>query len=262
MFESDHSLPAAGKLTATSTRSRLARAMSCSARSMSTAACPGSTNAKPRSIEITARFPVRSKESRPASQPWTRGRLRVSRGSKPLQTSNQRAVSRTERDRQPTVTVKGGWWELGPFGIRPNVDFNPIRPVKPAGMRMDPPPSLPEARGRRPPATAAAEPPEEPPGVRCGSQGLCVVPWSLVCVKLTPPNSGAVVWPTGTAPASRSRVTCVLSQSDSRSRKTNEPSVEGQPSTASSSLIAIGTPPKGSDMSAAAAAARAASAST
>ena len=56
---------------------------------------------RPRSIEITARLPARSKESRPASQPSTRGRLRVSRGSNPLQTSNQRAVSRTERDTQP-----------------------------------------------------------------------------------------------------------------------------------------------------------------
>ncbi len=68
---------------------------------------------------MTARLPARSKESRPASHPSTRGRLRVSLGWKPLHTSNQRAVSRTERDRQPTTTVRGGWRVPGPRGMRP-----------------------------------------------------------------------------------------------------------------------------------------------
>ena len=40
---------------------------------------------------------------RPASHPSTRGRLSGSRGSWPLTTSNQRAVSRTDRARQPTI---------------------------------------------------------------------------------------------------------------------------------------------------------------
>ena len=79
----------------------------------------GSTMADPRSIETTARLPARSKESRPDSHPSTRGRLRLSRGSKPLHTSNQRAVSRTERERQPTTTVSGGCMVFGPRGIRP-----------------------------------------------------------------------------------------------------------------------------------------------
>ncbi len=130
--------------------------MRASAASTRRAAACGSTMAEPRSIETTARLPARSKESSPASQPATRGRLRVSRASKPLQTSNQRAVSRTERDRQPTTTVSGGCRASGPFGMRPKVDLRPNRPVKPAGMRIEPPPSLPLAMGTRPPATAAA----------------------------------------------------------------------------------------------------------
>src|ERR1035437_11065590 len=142
---------------------------------------------------MTARLPARSKESRPASQPSTRGRLKVSRGSNPLHVSNQRAVSRTERERQPTVTVRGGCWAYGPLGIRPNVDFNPNRPVKLAGIRIEPPPSPPEASGTSPPATAAAEPPEEPPGVRVGFQGLRVVPWSFVLVQLMRRTSKRVV---------------------------------------------------------------------
>lgn len=78
-------------------------------------------------------------------------------------------------------------------------------------MRIDPPPSLPVAIGSRPPATAAALPPDEPPGVRLGSHGLRVVPWIGVDVQLIPPNSGAVVWAASTAPLARSRLTEVAS---------------------------------------------------
>ena len=106
---------------------------------------------------------------RPASQPSTRGRLKGSYSLAPLQTSNQRAASRTERDRQPTTAVSGSISVLGPLGMRPNVDLSPNRPVKPAGIRMEPPPSPPVQMGSRPPATDAAEPPDEPPGVRSRS---------------------------------------------------------------------------------------------
>jgi hypothetical protein len=38
---------------------------------------------------------------------------------------------------------------------------------------MEPPVSVPVAAGTRRAATAAAEPPEEPPGTRLRSQGFC-----------------------------------------------------------------------------------------
>ncbi len=47
---------------------------------------------------------------------------------------------------------------------------------------MDPPPSLPVQAGNRPAATAAEDPPDEPPGVRDGSHGLRVTPCSGVLV--------------------------------------------------------------------------------
>ena len=40
----------------------------------------------------------------------------------------------------------------------------PTMPVKAAGWRIEPPVSVPVAPRQRPAATAAAEPPEEPPG--------------------------------------------------------------------------------------------------
>ncbi len=99
----------------------------------------------------------------------------------------------------------------GPFGMRPYVAFSPNRPLKPAGPRIDPPPSLPVAIGSKPPATAAAEPPDDPPGVRSRFQGLRVVPCSSVEVQLMPPNSGAVVCAARMAPEARSRSTDVSS---------------------------------------------------
>ena len=70
-------------------------------------------------------------------------------------------------------------------------------------MRIEPPPSPPLAMGTTPPATAAAEPPEEPPAVRPCCHGLWVTPLSFVHDTLRPPNSDAVVMPTGLAPPSR-----------------------------------------------------------
>ena len=67
-------------------------------------------------------------------------------------------------------------------------------------MRIEPPPSPPLARLTRPPATAAAEPLEDPPTVRPCRHGLWVTPLILVTLTFRPPNSLAVVCPTGTAP--------------------------------------------------------------
>ena len=49
-------------------------------------------------------------------------------------------------------------------------------PQKLAGMRTDPPVSVPIAKSTRPPATAAADPLDEPPGTRPGALGLVGVP--------------------------------------------------------------------------------------
>ena len=54
----------------------------------------------------------------------------------------------------------------GASELRPRVGFSPTRPQHEAGMRIDPPPSLACAAGTMPDATAAADPPEDPP-VEC-----------------------------------------------------------------------------------------------
>ena len=62
--------------------------------------------------------------------------------------------------------------------------FNPTRPQQEAGMRIDPPPSEPMAKGLTPVATDAADPALEPPEVSsvfhgfrvAGKMGLCPTP--------------------------------------------------------------------------------------
>ena len=49
-------------------------------------------------------------------------------------------------------------------------------------MRIEPPPSVPSASGTIPAATAAPEPPLEPPGVRSSDHGLRVSPNSALSV--------------------------------------------------------------------------------
>ena len=68
----------------------------------------------------------------------------------------------------------GGIWPC--TGMMPNEGLSVYTPHQAAGIRSDPPRSLPSSRADSPAATAAAAPPEEPPGVRPASQGLLVVP--------------------------------------------------------------------------------------
>ena len=62
-------------------------------------------------------------------------------------------------------------------------------------MRMDPPPSFPWAMGTMPEATAAADPPLDPPGVRRISHGLRVGPNNSGSVVGKAPHSGVLVLP-------------------------------------------------------------------
>ena len=52
---------------------------------------------------------------------------------------------------------------FGPCEILPRLGLSPTRPHSLAGTRIEPPPSLACATGTIPAATAAADPPDEPP---------------------------------------------------------------------------------------------------
>src|ERR1035441_11033210 len=110
-------------------------------------------------------------------------------------------------------------------------------------MRLAPPPSLPVPIGSNPPATAAAVPPDEPPGVLAGFRGLRLMPVSGELVSPLQPNSGVAVLPRITAPASRKRADAGASTSQAWFGSTvREPRRVGQPLARIRSLIETGTP--------------------
>src|SRR5437870_110797 len=114
-------------------------------------------------------------------------------------------------------------------------------PQQAAGMRIEPPPSVPSAAGAMAVATAAAEPPDEPPEVRSRSQGFGVAPKTRFLVNPECPNSGVWVLPITIPPACFERSTITASESGTFPLKTQEPRVVSTPFVGVRSLIAIGT---------------------
>ena len=87
--------------------------------------------------------------------------------------------------------------------------MTPTTPQKLAGWRMLPPVSLPSVTHAMPAATAAALPPELPPGTRARSHGLCVGPNAEVSVDDPNANSSMLSLPSGMPPASIAHCTHV-----------------------------------------------------
>src|SRR3954467_9972775 len=114
-----------------------------------------------------------------------------------------------------------------------------------AGWRIEPPVSVPIASGASNAATAAAEPPPEPPGIRSRSHGLWVGPYAECSVDEPIANSSMLVLPRIGRPASRSLRTTVEAYGGTQPSRILDPQVVGRPSVAITSLTAIGTPSSG-----------------
>src|SRR5215467_6391498 len=111
------------------------------------------------------RTPLKLRESGRAN--CDPGSLRASgeRGSGPAMALRTNARSATERPRHPEVLrVDHAKAALG-SGTRPTVGRKPMTLQNAAGLRSDPPVSLPSATGTSPQARATAAPPEDPPHV-------------------------------------------------------------------------------------------------
>ena len=123
-----------------------------------------------------------------------------SRESKPAIDARSARTSVTERASGPTVSRElltgcTPWVETAP-----NVGRRPETPHSDAGSRTDPPVSVPIAATHRSAATAAPEPPLDPPGIRSGAAGLTTAPnvsfadvapkassWRFAVPRITPP---------------------------------------------------------------------------
>src|SRR4051812_5273838 len=136
------------------------------------------------------------------------------------------------------------WSKLGASGQQPSSDtspwvgLKPTVPVQAAGMRTEPPLSVPIAASARPAASAAALPPLDPPGVRSGAIGLGTQPkWSFSLV--TPhANSCRLVFPTLTYPPASRSATAGAVASGTWSAKIADPYVVRTPAVSKRSLTA------------------------
>ena len=138
-----------------------------------------------------------------------------SSGSGPAIACVSGAASATEAASGPAWSSDQLCGTIPPRPIRPKVGFSPTQPHMLAGMRIEPPVSEPRAAAHSPAATAAPEPPLDPPGDRPSPRGFTVggvsIPQAYSCIR---------VLPISTAPASRSRRTAgiLVSQGERRAR--------------------------------------------
>lgn len=179
--------------------------------------------------------------------PSNKGVWKAASGCTVCSRSSNAALSRTERVSTKSMDAPCHWRPTpGPTGVRPRVGFNPNKPVNEAGMRMEPPPSLAPAKGTTPEATAAAEPPLDPPGEQAGFHGFREDPYSSGSVIFFSPNSGVLVCPRKRKPASRNLATRWESRRATWEDNKRAPAVNFSPATAwEMSFSRIGTPAKG-----------------
>src|SRR5262249_37561061 len=89
----------------------------------------------------------------------------------------------------------------GPIGLRARVGLRPKRPQQEAGILIEPPPSVACAMGTTPAATAAAEPPLEPPELCFKLHGLRVARTGEA--RWTRPGPSPACWSCRRSPARR-----------------------------------------------------------
>ncbi len=140
------------------------------------------------------------------------------RGSGPASTERENATSSTLRAIGPSTPSVSHGRSAGQRGTRPGEGRDPTTLQNDAGLRSEPPRSLPSASGTSPAASAAAAPPLLPPQVLARSYGLQVAPKTALKVCDPAPNSGVLVLPMTMAPAARRRSTSRASAAGTWSR--------------------------------------------
>src|SRR5687768_5553380 len=114
---------------------------------------------------------------------------------------------------------------------------------------MDPPVSDPRATVADRDATAAADPPLDPPGVRSVAHGFRTGPYAEFSLDDPIANSSQFVLPTITAPAASSRRTTVASYGGTNVSRIRDEAVVRMPRVQRLSLSATGTPASGPSVS-------------
>ena len=128
------------------------------------------------------------------------------------------------------------------WGTMPGDARRPTTPHMAAGMRNEPPTSVPVQSGNMSVANAAAEPPDEPPAFSAGLNGLPVAPQTMLRVLAPAPISGVLVLVATMAPAAFKRATMVLSILGTWCVKAVLPKVVSKPAVSVKSLTPMGKP--------------------
>src|SRR3954471_18271169 len=105
---------------------------------------------------------------------WPGARLGICDTRPPLTACANSRTSGTVRANKPTVSSDQEKHFMPAVGSTPKLGLKPAMPQYDAGRIVDPPVCEPIASCTRPAATAAAEPDDDPPGVRPGAAGLSV----------------------------------------------------------------------------------------
>src|SRR5580692_93773 len=178
------------------------------------------------------------------------GRIRPTRSSqgpaaKPGSISRMpSSTAATSAPSGPTVSRDGASGYTPCTGTRPQVVLRPTTPQQAAGIRTEPPVSVPSATSASPVATATAEPLDDPPGRRRGSSGFTGVPDQVFVPTADQHSSVRFALPTMAAPERRAAATTAASRAAglARSAITGQPTVVGTPSTSMQSFTASRTP--------------------
>ena len=120
---------------------------------------------------------------------------------------NPSSTAATSAPRGPTGSPAAASGYTPRAGTRPQVVFRPTTPQQAAGIRTEPPVSVPSATSASPTATATADPLEEPPGRRRGSSGFTGVPDHRFHPPADQHSSVRLVLPTILAPDRRAAAT-------------------------------------------------------
>src|SRR5580693_8029408 len=181
------------------------------------------------------------------------GRTRATRGSQDAAAkpgSIRRmpsSAAATSAPSGPTVSRDSASGYTPSTGTRPQVVFRPTTPQQAAGIRTEPPVSVPRPTSAPPVATATAEPLDEPPGRRRGSSGFGGVPDHAFVPAADQHSSARLVLPTILVPERRAAATTAasLAAGFACSAITWQPTVVGRPSTSMQSLTASRGPSPG-----------------
>ncbi len=118
----------------------------------------------------------------------------------PTWVANSRQTSATLRPIGPSTEIGVQPMARRSTATMPGEGRKPTMPQNEAGLRRLPPVSEPVQTGSMSVASAAAEPPEEPPALSIGLKGLPVAPQTGLRLFEPAPNSGTLVLPTTMAP--------------------------------------------------------------